>query len=155
MDGIKRFYTPALRWSLRSSKAVVIGAGILLVATLLLFTRMGEEFIPQLDEGEFAFQAIMKPGTSLSETIETSTKVEQLILKNFLAVEHVLSRIGVADVPTDPMPMDIADVFVILKPESEWVSAESKEELINKIKETISVIPGVNYEFTQPIEMRD
>src|SRR3546814_12055278 len=85
---------------------------------------MGGEFIPQLDEGDIAFHAIMKPGTSLSETIETSTKVEQLILKNFQEVEHVLSRIGVADVPTDPMPMDIADVFVILKPESEWVSAE-------------------------------
>src|SRR3546814_663343 len=138
MDGIKRFYTPALRWSLRSSKAVVIGAGILLVATVLLFTRMGGELIPQLDEGDIAFHAIMKPGTSLSETIETSTKVEQLILKNFQEVEHVLSRIGVADVPTDPMPMDIADVFVILKPESEWVSAESRSEERRVGKECVS-----------------
>src|SRR3546814_16095609 len=132
MDGIKRFYTPALRWSLRSSKAVVIGAGILLVATVLLFTRMGGEFIPQLDEGDIAFHAIMKHGTSLSETIETSTKVEQLILKNFQEEEHVLIRIGVANVPTDHMPMNIAVVFVILKPEREWVSSESKEELKKK-----------------------
>src|SRR3546814_16331362 len=95
MDGIKRFYTPALRWSLRSSKAVVIGAGILLVATVLLFTRMGGEFIPQLDEGDIAFHAIMKPGTSLSETIETSTNVEQLILNNLQEGERVFSRIGV------------------------------------------------------------
>src|SRR3546814_18526511 len=107
MDGIKRFYTPALRWSLRSSKAVVIGAGILLVATVLLFTRMGGEFIPQLDEGDIAFHAIMKPGTSLSETIETSTKVEQLILKKFQEVENGLSQLGVAEVLADPMPIDL------------------------------------------------
>lgn len=154
MGSIQRVYLPALNWSLRKGKAVIIGSVILLASAVLAFTRMGGEFIPQLDEGDLAFHAIMKPGTSLSETISASTKVEEIILENFPEVEHVLSRIGVADVPTDPMPMDIADVFVILKPENEWVSAASKEELIVKIKEKISVIPGVNFEFTQPIEMR-
>ncbi len=115
---------------------------------------MGGEFVPQLDEGDLAFHAILKPGSSLTETIETTTKIEKIIMSKFPEVKHVLCRIGVADVPTDPMPMDIADCFIILKPKSEWVSASSKAELIDKIKEAVEVVPGVNYEFTQPIEMR-
>ena len=154
MSFIRKGYAPALRWSLGHGKAIIAGALILLASSIFVFSRMGGEFIPQLDEGDIAFHAIMKPGTSLSETIDASTKIEKLILADFPEAEHVLSRIGVADVPTDPMPMDIADIFIILKPENEWVSAASKEELIRKIKETIAVVPGVNYEFTQPIEMR-
>ena len=115
---------------------------------------MGGEFIPQLDEGDIAFHAILKPGSSLSETIETTTKIERIVKAEFPEVEKIVSRIGVAEVPTDPMPMDFADVFVILKPQYEWVSAESKDELIDKMKDAVSIIPGVNYEFTQPIEMR-
>ena len=115
---------------------------------------MGGEFVPQLDEGDLAFHAILKPGISLTETIDTTTKIEQIVKSNFPEVIHILSRIGVADVPTDPMPMDIADVFVILKPQDEWVSADSKEELIDKMKEAVEKVPGINYEFTQPIEMR-
>tara|TARA_B100000949_G_scaffold71910_1_gene64010 strand:+ start:3870 stop:6572 length:2703 start_codon:yes stop_codon:yes gene_type:complete len=115
---------------------------------------MGGEFIPQLDEGDIAFHAILKPGSSLSETIETTTKIERIVKAEFPEAETVLSRIGVADVPTDPMPMDIADVFVILKPTDEWTSADSKDELVEKMKKAISIVPGVNFEFTQPIEMR-
>ncbi len=151
---IERKYEPLLTRSLAKSK-VIIGIAVALFAiAIFAFTRMGGEFIPQLDEGDIAFHAIMKPGSSLTETIETTTKIERIIKAEFPEAKSVLSRIGVADVPTDPMPMDIADVFVILKPNDEWTSAGSKDELVKKIKEAISILPGVNFEFTQPIEMR-
>ncbi|GGX22653.1 CusA/CzcA family heavy metal efflux RND transporter [Aquimarina muelleri] len=147
-------YENSLLKALKKGKVIILSAILLLVISTVVFTRMGGEFIPQLDEGDLAFHAILKPGSSLSETISTTTTIEGIIKKNFPEVIDVISRIGVADVPTDPMPMDIADVFVILKPVSEWTNATSKEELIDKIKEKVEQIPGVNYEFTQPIEMR-
>ena len=147
-------YQPLLLRALEKGKWVVgISVAIFAVA-IFTFTKMGGEFIPQLDEGDIAFHAILKPGSSLSETIETTTKIERIVKAEFPEVEKIVSRIGVAEVPTDPMPMDFADVFVILKPQDEWVSAESKDELIDKMKDAVSIIPGVNYEFTQPIEMR-
>ncbi|GAA4275712.1 CusA/CzcA family heavy metal efflux RND transporter [Aquimarina mytili] len=151
---IERKYEPLLTKSLAKGKLVIGIAIALFVVAIFAFTRMGGEFIPQLDEGDIAFHAILKPGSSLSETIETTTKIERIVRAEFPEVETIISRIGVADVPTDPMPMDIADVFVILKPSDEWTSAESKDELVEKMKEAISIVPGVNYEFTQPIEMR-
>ncbi len=151
---IERKYEPLLTQSLAKGK-VVIGIAVALFAlAIIAFTRMGGEFIPQLDEGDIAFHAILKPGSSLSETIATTTKIERIIKADFPEVKSVLSRIGVADVPTDPMPMDIADVFVILKPSDAWTSAENKDELVEKMKAAISIVPGVNFEFTQPIEMR-
>lgn len=147
-------YQPLLEKSLKKGK-LILGVSIaLLVATVFVFTKMGGEFIPQLDEGDIAFHAILKPGSSLTETIETTTKIEQIVKAKFPEVKTIVSRIGVADVPTDPMPMDIADVFAILKDPSEWTSASSKEELVKKIKKEVSLVPGVNFEFTQPIEMR-
>jgi heavy metal efflux system protein len=151
---IERKYEPLLTKSLSKAKVVVSIAIALFAVAIFVFTRMGGEFIPQLDEGDIAFHAILKPGSSLSETIETTTKIERIVKAEFPEAETVLSRIGVADVPTDPMPMDIADVFVILKPTDEWTSADSKDELVEKMKEAISIVPGVNFEFTQPIEMR-
>ncbi|WP_186757751.1 CusA/CzcA family heavy metal efflux RND transporter [Echinicola salinicaeni] len=151
---VENTYLPLLQWSLKRTKWIIGFSLILFSMAIYSFTKMGGEFIPQLDEGDIAFHIMLQPGSALSESLETSTKIEQIILDNFPEVEQVMSRFGVADVPTDPMPMDIADCFIILKPKSEWVSAETKEELINKIKEKISVVPGVNYEFTQPIEMR-
>ncbi|WP_378187320.1 CusA/CzcA family heavy metal efflux RND transporter [Aquimarina sp. W85] len=135
--------------------AVIIGIAILLLGVALFtYSRMGGEFIPELDEGDIAFHAMLKPGSSLQESIATTTKIEQRIKAKFPEVKTVVSRIGVADVPTDPMPMDIADVFAILTPRATWTSAKTKEELVHKIKEELSVLPGVNFEFTQPIEMR-
>jgi len=147
-------YEPVLKWSLGHAKILVsVSLGLLLVS-ILIFTRMGGEFIPQLDEGDIAFHIIQKPGSSLAEGIKTSTKIESLLLDEYPEIEQVVTRFGVSDVPTDPMPMDIGDSFIILKPKSEWVSAETKDELIAKLKKTLSAIPGVSYEFTQPVEMR-
>ena len=151
---LEQKYERALGGTLQKAGLVIGSAVMLLVLAVITFTRMGGEFIPQLDEGDIAFHIILKPGSSLSESIETSSKIEKIILEEFPEVEHAMTRFGVADVPTDPMPMDIGDCFVILKPQDEWVSAETKEELIIKIKEAVSIVPGVNYEFTQPIEMR-
>jgi len=147
-------YEPVLKWSLGHAKILVGAALGLLLISILIFTRMGGEFIPQLDEGDIAYHIIQKPGSSLEEGIKTSTKIESLLLSEYPEIEQVVTRFGVSDVPTDPMPMDIGDSFIILKPKSEWVSAETKDELIDKIKETLNTVPGVSYEFTQPVEMR-
>ena len=147
-------YEPLLNKALKNAK-IIIGSSVALFAVaVFMFSQMGGEFIPQLDEGDIAFHIILKPGSSLEEGISTSTKIEALLLRNFPEVEQVVTRFGVSDVPTDPMPMDIGDSFVILKPKSEWTSAATKDELIAKMKESISIFPGVSYEFTQPVEMR-
>ncbi|RMA57292.1 CusA/CzcA family heavy metal efflux RND transporter [Ulvibacter antarcticus] len=151
---VENKYQPLLVKALKKGKFIVGIAVVLFAFTIFMFSRMGGEFIPQLDEGDIAFHAILKPGSSLSETIETTTKIEQIVKAKFPEVIKVVSRIGVAEIPTDPMPMDLADIFVILKPKSEWTSVKSKDELIDKIKEAVEIIPGVNYEFSQPIEMR-
>ncbi|MDX1326290.1 MAG: CusA/CzcA family heavy metal efflux RND transporter [Arenibacter sp.] len=147
-------YEPLLNWSLKRGAYVIILGVALFLMSVLTFVRMGGEFVPQLDEGEIAFHIIMKPGSSLTEGTETATKIERLLLSEYPEITQIVSRFGVSDVPTDPMPMDLADSFVILKPRSEWVSANSKEELIEKMKETLKTIPGVGYEFSQPVEMR-
>ncbi|MFD1095516.1 CusA/CzcA family heavy metal efflux RND transporter [Salegentibacter chungangensis] len=151
---LQRKYDPLLKRSLSKGKMILgLAIGLFTVA-VFLFTRMGGEFIPQLDEGDIAFHVILEPGSSLDEGIQTSTRIEKMLLAEFPEIEQVVTRFGVSDVPTDPMPMDIGDSFIILKDRSEWTSAETKDELIARIKETISIIPGVSYEFTQPVEMR-
>ncbi|MGB8375533.1 MAG: CusA/CzcA family heavy metal efflux RND transporter, partial [Salegentibacter sp.] len=146
-------YRPTMAWCLRR-KGVVLGmAGALLVIVAFLFSRMGGEFVPTLDEGDFVIQPVLKTGTSLSETIKTTTHMEK-ILKKFPEVEQVVSRIGAAEVPTDPMSMEESDIILKLTPKDEWTTADTKDGLADKFKEALSVIPGVEYEFTQPIEMR-
>jgi cobalt-zinc-cadmium resistance protein CzcA len=149
-----RIYEPILQKALKRKTAVLSIAVAFSALAFFTFSRMGGEFIPKLDEGDIAMQALLKPGSSLEETEKVSSDIEKVILENFPEVTEVLSRIGVAELPTDPMPMDIADMFIMLKPQDEWVSAETKEELIDKIKEKLSFLPGVNYEFSQPLELR-
>lgn len=147
-------YEKALNVVMKRTLIILSAAIFLFCLALFSFVRMGGEFMPQLDEGDIAFHILLTPGSSLSESVETSTKVEQILLDNFPEIEHVVTRFGVADVPTDPMPMDMGDSYIILKPKQQWVSAKTKEELIDKIKEKISIVPGVVFEFSQPIEMR-
>ncbi|MBJ7882528.1 CusA/CzcA family heavy metal efflux RND transporter [Gelidibacter salicanalis] len=154
MGVLNRAYLPILNFALRFKAGVIIGAVALLLIAGVVFSNMGGEFIPKFDEGDIAFQALIKPGSSLTESIEASKKLQNLI-NEFPEVKTVVSRIGVAEIPTDPMPMDIADSYIILeKDKSKWTSADSKEELIEKIQEKIAVIPGVNFVFTQPVELR-
>ena len=154
MSGLNRAYVPLLNFALRFRAGVVLGAVALLLIAGYIFSNMGGEFIPKFDEGDIAFQALIKPGSSLTESIDASKKLQNLI-NEFPEVKTVVSRIGVAEIPTDPMPMDIADSYIILeKDKSKWTSADSKEELIEKIQDKISVVPGVNFVFTQPVELR-
>lgn len=151
---LEQVYEPLLKSALSNAKWIVGSSLIILISSLGLFSTLGGEFMTQLDEGDIAYHVILKPGSSLEESIAATTQVEKIMKDNFPEIEQVMSRIGVAEVPTDPMPFDVADCLVILKPKSEWVSADSKEELIQLIKEKVSELPGINYEFTQPIEMR-
>lgn len=155
INKLNSLYKPIIGWALQNTKKVIYGAGALLVMSVVLFTTMGGEFIPTLDEGDFVIQPVLKTGTSLTKTIATTTKIEKIILKNFPEVEQVVSRIGAAEVPTDPMSMEETDIIVKLKPKGEWVSATGKDELADKIKTALeNQIPNMEVEFTQPIEMR-
>ena len=150
---LERLYTPVITFALRH-KALVLGlATVILVAGAFLFSKIGGEFVPTLDEGDFVIQPVLKTGTSLTKTIETMGKIER-ILKKFPEVDQVVSRIGAAEVPTDPMSMEETDVIIKLFPRDEWTSADSKDELADAFKAALSEIPGLEYEFTQPIEMR-
>jgi len=115
---------------------------------------MGAEFIPTLEEGDIAMQQSIKPGSSLKESVHTSTMAEKIILDNFPEVEHVVSKIGTAEVPTDPMAIEDADIMIILKDKSMWTSAKSREELIVLMKEKLTPITWASFEFTQPIQLR-
>jgi cobalt-zinc-cadmium resistance protein CzcA len=154
MRFLNNLYKPVIHWALGNKKMVISMAGVLLALSIWIFSAMGGEFVPTLDEGDFVIQPVLKTGTSLGKTIEITTKIEQILLENFPEVDQVVSRIGAAEVPTDPMSMEESDVIIKLKPKKEWVSAESKDELADKFKEALAIIPGMEVEFTQPIEMR-
>ncbi|MGB5555587.1 MAG: CusA/CzcA family heavy metal efflux RND transporter, partial [Flavobacteriaceae bacterium] len=154
MRWLNHRYEPIIHWALKNKKVVLGMAALLLAASVLLFSRMGGEFVPTLDEGDFVIQPVLKTGTTLSKTIETTTHIEKILLDSFPEVKQVVTRIGAAEVPTDPMSMEESDVIIILAPKSEWVSAKSKDELAEKFKAALSIIPGMEVEFTQPIEMR-
>lgn len=150
---LNRAYEPSVNWALNHKKAVVGIAVALLLATIFQFTRLGAEFVPTLDEGDFVIQPVFKTGTTLSETIGMTTKIEK-ILKGFPEVDQVVSRIGAAEVPTDPMSMEESDIIITLRPRREWTTAQNKDDLADAFKEALKVLPGVEIEFTQPIEMR-
>ena len=150
---LNNLYLPALNWALGHSKAILIAAAGLLVGAILLFSTMGSEFVPTLDEGDFVIQPVLKTGTTLTNTVETITEMERILMK-FPEVKQVVTRIGAAEIPTDPMSMEESDVIVTLHPPSEWTTVETKDELAEEFKKALTAIPGLDYEFTQPIEMR-
>jgi len=150
----KKAYLPALDFSLCNRPLVVTTAVVIVVLSGLLGTRLGTEFVPALDEGDILVQPLRTPGTGLTQSIAMQMVLEKR-LREFPEVETVFSRIGTAEVATDPMPPNIADTYVMLKPRDEWPEPDQpKEDLINAIGERIARLPGSNYEFTQPIEMR-
>lgn len=156
VSGFYRAYLPLLKSALQHKVIVMIVTTMLLGAAGYTFSRMGSVFIPQLDEGDIAMQALIRSGSGLNEAIDVSITIENILLKDFPEIKTVLSRIGVADIPTDPMPIDIADMFIILEKDvDKWISAKSKEELIEKIKTKLdSELTGVNLVFSQPVELR-
>jgi cobalt-zinc-cadmium resistance protein CzcA len=154
MTGVENLYLPTIKWALNHRKTVIAAAISLLLISGFVFTKMGGEFVPTLDEGDFVIQPVLPTGMSLAKTIETTTKIEQILLEQFPEVDQVVTRIGAAEVPTDPMSMEESDVIIKLKPKDQWVSASSKDELAEKFKEALQVMPEMEIEFTQPIEMR-
>ena len=147
-------YEPLLDLSLRSGKLVAIGAIALLVGSGLLASRMGSEFVPSLDEGDFALQAMRIPGTSMTQSLGMQRIVEERLLQ-FPEVERVWSKIGTAEVASDPMPPSVADTFVMVKPRDQWPNPRKlKADLVAEVEAEMKKIPGNNYEFTQPIQMR-
>ncbi|SFR78273.1 CusA/CzcA family heavy metal efflux RND transporter [Maribacter stanieri] len=154
MKWLNKKYEPIIDWALQSKKLVLGIASVFLLGAIFLYSTMGSEFVPTLDEGDFVIQPVLKTGTSLSKTVEITTEIEKILLKNFPEVQQVVTRIGAAEVPTDPMSMEESDVIIKLAPKGEWTSAVSKDELADKFKEALAVIPGMEVEFTQPIEMR-
>ncbi len=154
IDKLRDLYEPALSLALKHPIKVVITSVLLLFLAVFSFLRMGAEFIPTLEEGDLAMQMSIKPGSSLTQSVETTTKVERILLENFPEVRHVVSKIGTAEVPTDPMAMEDADIMIILKERDDWVSADDREELVEKMKLSLEKLLGANFEFTQPIQLR-
>ena len=152
--GFKRFYAPLLEKVLALRVAVVAGAAILTVLAGLLATRLGSEFIPNLDEGDIALHALRIPGTSLTQAVGMQTQLEARI-KQFPEVEQVVAKIGTAEVATDPMPPSVADTFIMLKDRKDWPNPRKpRADLIAELEKAVWTIPGNNYEFTQPVQMR-
>ena len=154
MQMAKKIYTPVLDWTL-NNKAIVLTLAIAsIVLSSLLLTRMGSEFVPSLDEGDIALHALRIPGTSLSQAVVMQQELEKTI-KTFPQVDSVYAKLGTAEIATDPMPPSVADTFLILKPRSEWPDPSlSKNALIAQMQAAVAEVPGNNYEFTQPIQMR-
>lgn len=154
LEKLEKFYRPILDWCLNWSKSLIAGMVIALALSILLFTRLGGEFIPNLEEGDFAVELSMEQGTSLNQMVKTCSLAEKLLKENFPEVKQAVSRIGSAEIPTDPMPVERADMMVALKPKKEWTSAKTTAELMDKMEETLKLIPGLNVEMSQPIQMR-
>jgi cobalt-zinc-cadmium resistance protein CzcA len=154
MKFLHRGYDPIIRWALRARWLVAGGAVALLVLAGFIFSGMGGEFIPQLDEGDFALNVTLAPGSSLSQTVATNTKVQQILLKQFPEIEQIVGKSGTSEIPTDPMSLEDSDEMIILKDRSLWTSASSREELANKMRQALAAVPGVTLEFQQPIQMR-
>jgi len=126
----------------------------LLIASLFLFTQLGAEFIPTMDEGDFALQMTLPAGSSLTQSLEQSRLVEKTLKEKFPEVKHVVAKIGTAEVPTDPMAVEDADVMIIMKPFKEWTSAKSRDEMVEKMKQALEPVKGAEYNFSQPIQLR-
>jgi heavy metal efflux system protein len=155
VGGIQHIYEPALRFSLSHKVAVLSFTCIIAVIAFFTFRSLGGEFIPELDEGDFAVDTRLLTGSSLSSTVEATLKGERALLKNFPEVIKVVAKIGSAEIPTDPMPIEAADMMVVMKEKSEWVSAQSKDEMISKMQAVLhDEVPGAWFGFQHPIQMR-
>ena len=154
MDKFHRVYEPllkkALRWKI-STVAIAVG---LFILSMVIFSRMGGEFIPTLEEGDLTVEISMMQGTSLSQVVSTFGKAEKILKDKFPEVKQVVTRIGSAEIPTDPMPLERGDMMVAMLPKRKWTSAKSREEMMEKMEEALKILPGLNIEITQPMQMR-
>ncbi len=155
MNAMFSRYKPMVNWALSKPKLIVILSSVLLVGSIGLFTTLGGEFIPELNEGDFAVEVVLPTNASLSQSIHVNTEAQKLLMKQFPdEIKQVVSRIGASEIPTDPMGINACDLLIILKEPKDWKKAHSPEELEAKMDEALNAFPEVNFEFTQPIQMR-
>lgn len=155
MRGARRVYAPALAWVM-SHRAIAVGVALgVIVLSGVLTSRMGSEFVPSLSEGDFALQALRVPGTSLTQSVDMQQRLETLILAKVPEVERVFARTGTAEIASDPMPPNISDSYVMLKPKEQWPDpGKSRETLMAELQAAAATLPGSNYELSQPIQLR-
>ncbi|PIY12509.1 MAG: CusA/CzcA family heavy metal efflux RND transporter [Flexibacter sp. CG_4_10_14_3_um_filter_32_15] len=155
MQAAENFYIPILKKSLQFGKSIVVIFVLIFGVSVYMFSQMGGEFIPTLEEGDFAMQLTLPAGSSLEESIKTSTAAEQILIKNFPnEVRDVVSKIGTAEIPTDPMSIETGDIMILLRPKSEWTTTQDQEELVSKMKTALEILPHAEFEFSQPIQLR-
>lgn len=155
MGYLHRRFKPLMEGALRHKLIVVLSSIVLLVISLIFFSGMGGEFLPTLEEGDFAVETRVLTGSSLSYTVDAATKGAEVILREFPnEVKEVVGKIGSSEIPTDPMPIEACDLIIVLKPKGMWRKAKTREELAEKMSEALEVIPGVTFGFQQPIQMR-
>ncbi|MET3054312.1 CusA/CzcA family heavy metal efflux RND transporter [Pseudomonas alkylphenolica] len=155
MRSAKRGYAPLLQWVMGHRTLAFILAGVMVLLSGVLASRMGSEFVPSLSEGDFALQALRVPGTSLSQSVALQQRLEQSVLSQVPEVERVFARTGTAEIASDPMPPNISDSYVMLKPQGQWPDpSKSREQLIADIQRASARVPGSNYELSQPIQLR-
>lgn len=154
MDFFHKVYNPMIHFALKRKSVIISSSLALFFVSLLLFFRMGGEFIPTLDEGDFAVETRVLTGSSLSQTVEASTRAAKILRDKFPEVKQVIGKIGTSEIPTDPMPIEACDLMIILKEKSEWTSASSREALADSMSKALEAVPGVSFSFQQPIQMR-
>jgi Putative silver efflux pump len=154
MERIHIGFDPIISYALKHKLLISLSAVLLFIISIFMFSRLGGEFIPQLEEGDLAAGVITLQGGSLSHTIETVEKANKILLSNFPEIKHAVCKIGSGEIPTDPTPMETGDYIITLKDKSEWTSAKTREELVAKMEEKLIVMAGVKFDFQQPIQMR-
>ena len=155
MRAAKRWYAPLLDKVMRNTPVVLTGAAVAVVLSGLLATRMGSEFVPSLNEGDIAIQALRIPGTSLTQSLAMQQQLESKLMANHKEIARVFARTGTAEIASDPMPPNISDGYIMLKPRDAWPEpTKSREQLLAEIEATATSLPGNNYEFSQPIQLR-
>ncbi len=155
MRAAKQRYLPLYDKVMEQKNLVLAIAGVLVVLCALLMTRLGSEFVPNLNEGDLAVQTIRAPGVSLTQAVEMQKQIEVTLMQKFPEIERVFTRIGTAEIATDPMPPSLSDGYIMLKPVDQWPEPrKTREELLQAISDTVWKIPGNNYDFSQPIQLR-
>lgn len=154
MSFLERRYQPLLGRMLRFPKTIITAVLALFVLAVMILTRMGGEFIPQLEEGDFAVETRLLTGSNLNNTIQSTQQASGILLKGFPEVEKVVTKIGSSEVPTDPMPFEAGDMIVVLKPKKEWTSAKTFPELSTKMTKALEAVPGITVSFQFPVQMR-
>jgi cobalt-zinc-cadmium resistance protein CzcA len=154
MHSISKVFDPVIAYALRRKLVVSVSAVVLFLFSLFLFSRLGGEFMPQLEEGDLAAGVMTLQGGSLTNTVDKVIMANKILLDNFPEIKHTVCKIGAGEIPTDPTPMETGDYIITLKDKSEWVSATTREELVAKMEEKLVALAGVKFEFQQPIQIR-